>query len=254
MIATNFSELDTLFKDIQRLHEALTSSSASSLDHDLLVDKVKIYYSLLKNLAPTTSPINPIEKTTPESETKTYIAANDDLIASLKEDIHMPVNPLEEPIAPASEIIQTIMPPPIAPIFDLTPPQTTEIPATEENIPPIQEMRVFKHPNNDEKENPQIQTSVRPHGYGQDSLTSKQEKPTKKDLKTIIDINTRFGLIQHFFKGNIDFYNHELGWIGEASDLEEAEKRFSALCLKYNQLSEAELSASLWEIIKRCYK
>lgn len=240
MIATNFSDLDTLFKDIQRLHQALTSGSASSLDHDLLVDKVKIYYSLLKNYTPASAPVNPIEKTSPE-------------VAPAIEEMESPEPIQEELIAPVSETKETILPSPIAPIFENTSPPATEMPIAEEIIPIAQEIEKPEPQLTEVKATPQIQSSVKPDGYGRDQILSNQQNTKKKDLKTIIDINTRFGLIQHFFKGNIDFYNHELGWISEANELEEAQKRFSALCVKYNQSPEADLSTMLLEIIKRCY-
>lgn len=253
MIATNFSDLDTLFKDIQQLHQALASGKASELDYDLLLDKVKIYYSSLKNYTPSAEPIISFEKHTPEVITPTFIATPEREVKPIVEEIVPPVPPQPEKIVTVSELVQEEKLNPITPIFEPTPPPVVEKIIPEETVVPEPEVITPPVETITEKPSPQIRSSVKPEGYMRDNLYAKQETPKKKDLKSIIDINTRFGLIQQFFKGNIDFYNHELGWVNEANDIAEAQERFKSLCTKYGMSPDADLAATLLEIIKRCY-
>ena len=188
MIATNFGDLDTLFKDIQKLHLSLQINSHSSLDRDLLEDKIKLYYALLKNYA------------IPSVQQNELIAQN--------------MNKIEEDSILENKKLETI-----------------EV---------VQES------------NP-VPTSFSFTNLLKDDSSATRINKNAIDLKSLIDINTRFGLIQIFFKGNLDEYNYEINHLNLIQNLEEAQTKFNDLCNRYNISIDSEIGNQLLDLIKKRY-
>lgn len=187
MDATILSQLDTLFKEMEGLHRLVNKGSASLIERDLLADKVRLYYSLLNQYAPSYQP--------------TLSTSNN--------------------------------------------PETAQIKPTEETIN-IAEKEVEEHPAN--KIQPPAETIETPIQYNFNTTYSK-----RKELKNLIDINTRIGLIKYFFHGNIDDYNAALSQLDQASNLQEAEKTLNEWCQKQGFDKDHDLFQALQNIIRRSF-
>ncbi len=249
MVATNFSELDTLFKEIHRFHNSMAHAPLNELEYDVLMDKLKLYYSSLKNYPNISDKKASIPEIIPVMKTEIIYETKPEIIPKPQPEI-IP-DPKPEIIPETKpEIIPTKEP-------EIIPTKEPEIiPIIEPEIIPIIEPEI-QEPISPTMPPGTIIQEVKKSSYSHSNLlldtSSKNNNSSSREIKNIIDINTRIGLIKFFFKGSLEAYHNELSHINHAENYEDAMVKFESLCAKYENPLNSEPAKILAHLIKKVF-
>ena len=241
MVATNFSELDTLFKEIHRFHNSMALAPLNELEYDVLMDKLKLYYSSLKNYPNISNKKASIPEIIPVMKTEIIYESKPEIIPKTQPEIIPDPKP-------------EIIPEPKPEIIPETKPEI--IPETKPEIIPIKEPEI-QEPIPPTMPPGTIVLEAKKSSYSHSNLlqdiSSKNNNSSSREIKNIIDINTRFGLVQFFFKGSLEAYHNELSHINHAENYEDAIVKFEALCAKYENPLNSEQAKILAQLIKKVF-
>ena len=221
----NSSNISLLINRITQAGKLITQNDLSEIDHDILLDDIKQLYTLVKSNTPTT----PIRETT-ISHTKPTPAvehAPEVTVPPLHDEI---VIPPVEIVAVEKKAEEPLFSPPVAPtmaesVTIKTVDDDIAIAKADTSIPPA-------HVKSIAKKDPAAKASLNEvFGKEERSLNEKlttEKKPalndhaSRKDLKSLIDLNKQFVLTNELFKGDSAAFNTAIHEINNAPTIEVA--------------------------------
>jgi hypothetical protein len=257
MIATNLDKLDTLFEQMAQKYN-LYRVSGDVLDKDILTDSIKKYYNEVLN-----SDIN-VPKVTiqsPKEEPKA-IEVKEDITQPLAIETHQIVS-YEAPIVEIKEVENIVPEPevikePIAEveIIALTP--VVEVPVIQPEIEFLKPVPFIPEPDN---------TIIPPPSEVEISFAEPLpiiNTPTVSErigslshsntLKSMIDINTKIGLINQFFGGNIEMYNQSIEAMSSFTSERSAVEYLNELSLKHNVDKNSDYYTMFITLIQKSFR
>lgn len=236
MNPNNSQNIDQILLRITQLYGEAKKGRIDQWEKDMLLDDIKNLYLYVKN----------------ELEVSEKMEFN-------LETEEIRIEPLAENLpAPDSEIENVT-------IEEANEPKTEEL---EENDPffnrikEIQsKLRVEKQKTENsivEREKPidsseAIEPSLKMSSDSILKFLKKDEHP-EKDIYSFIDLNTRIGLVDKFFKGDITEFNSCLFFLSKAESIEESIEIIDGYAQKYNVHKSSEIYNTLTQIVDRKHR